>query len=58
MISPDEHIVFRPLVAPMPVPSAGSLLVHLSGFTTGETVYLRRLLRAIGESVLPRVSLC
>jgi DNA replication regulator DPB11 len=49
MISPDEHIVFRPLAAPMPVPRVDSLMVHLSGFTTGETVYLRRLLRAIGE---------
>ena len=48
MISPDDHIVFRPLTGPMPVPGAEKLNVHISGFASHETVYLRRLLKAIG----------
>ncbi|ORY32222.1 hypothetical protein BCR39DRAFT_523376 [Naematelia encephala] len=48
LLSPDDHLVFQPLPAPMPIPGAGKLLVHLSGFSTADTVYLRRLLRAIG----------
>jgi len=48
MISPDDHIVFRPLSGPMPVPGAEELNVHISGFASHETVYLRRLLKAIG----------
>lgn len=48
MLSPDDHLVFRPLPAQMPVPGANTLNVHLSGLSTGQLVYLKRLLRAIG----------
>lgn len=67
MLSPLEHLVFQPLPAPMPIPGqhnildcenladlyigATKFLVHLSGFSTGEMVYLKRLLRAIGMSL-------
>ena len=51
MISPDDHPVFRPLPFPTPFPGAEALNIHLSGFETAETVYLRRLIAAIGAQL-------
>lgn len=51
MFSPDDHIVFRPLPGPTPVPGAEALRVHLSGFGSADQTYLRRLLKAIGPSL-------
>lgn len=48
MLSPDEHLVFRPLSVALPVPDAARLLVHISGFPTEMSVYLRRLLKTLG----------
>ncbi|WVW83245.1 hypothetical protein I302_105264 [Kwoniella bestiolae CBS 10118] len=48
LLSPDKHIVFRPLPATMPIPGASKFNVHLSGFSAENNVYMRRLLRAIG----------
>lgn len=49
LLSPDDNLVFRPLNVPTPIPGAEPLLVHISGFPTEVTVYLRRLLKTIGE---------
>ena len=49
MLNPDGHIVFKPLPASMPIPDANILNVHLSGWSTSEMVYLKRLLTALGE---------
>ncbi|OCF35397.1 hypothetical protein I316_02947 [Kwoniella heveanensis BCC8398] len=51
LLSPDKHIVFRPLPAPMPISGASNLIVHLSGFSAENNVYMRRLLRAIGGTL-------
>nr|XP_018263947.1 uncharacterized protein I303_03824 [Kwoniella dejecticola CBS 10117]OBR86105.1 hypothetical protein I303_03824 [Kwoniella dejecticola CBS 10117] len=51
LLSPDKHIVFRPLPAEMPIPDASKLIVHLSGFSAENNVYMRRLLRAIGGTL-------
>ncbi|WWD01536.1 hypothetical protein V866_008481 [Kwoniella sp. B9012] len=51
LLSPNKHIVFRPLPATMPIPGASKLNVHLSGFSAENTVYMRRLLRAIGGTL-------
>ncbi|WWD15806.1 hypothetical protein CI109_100230 [Kwoniella shandongensis] len=51
LLSPNDHIVFKPLPAPMPVEGTSKLLVHLSGFSAENTVYMRRLLRAIGGTL-------
>lgn len=49
LLDPDSHLVFRPLTSPMPIPGAQKFLVHMSGFSSENAVYLRRLLRVIGE---------
>ncbi|WWC85363.1 uncharacterized protein L201_000226 [Kwoniella dendrophila CBS 6074] len=51
MLSPDKHIVFRPLPGNMPIPGSATLNVHLSGFSAENNVYMRRLLRAIGGTL-------
>ncbi|WVR05087.1 hypothetical protein IAU60_002099 [Kwoniella sp. DSM 27419] len=51
LLSPDKHIVFQPLPGDMPIEGASKLLVHLSGFSAENTVYMRRLLRAIGGTL-------
>ncbi|WRT67010.1 uncharacterized protein IL334_003976 [Kwoniella shivajii] len=51
LLSPDKHIVFRPLPAPMPIAGTPKLNVHLSGFSAENNVYMRRLLRAIGGTL-------
>ncbi|WVF72304.1 hypothetical protein IAT40_007117 [Kwoniella sp. CBS 6097] len=51
LLSPDKHIVFQPLPAPMPISGASKLIVHLSGFSAENSVYMRRLLRAIGGTI-------
>lgn len=51
LLSPDDQLVFRPLPAPMPIEGADKLLVHLSGFSTGQGVYLKRLLRVMGGTL-------
>lgn len=58
MKSPEEHLVFRPLSAPMPIPDAEKLNIHLSSLSTGDLVYTKRLMKAIGQSTLFRRSLC
>jgi hypothetical protein len=49
LLSPDDHLVFRPIPAKMPVLGAEKLSVHLSGFPTEQTVYLKKLLRLTGK---------
>ncbi|KAK8869919.1 hypothetical protein IAR55_000487 [Kwoniella newhampshirensis] len=51
LLSPNDHIVFKPLPAPMPIAGTSKLLVHISGFSAENTVYMRRLLRAIGGTL-------
>ncbi|WWC69573.1 uncharacterized protein I206_103516 [Kwoniella pini CBS 10737] len=51
LLTPDKHIVFRPLPAEMPIQDASKLIVHLSGFSAENNVYMRRLLRAIGGTL-------
>ena len=51
MIAPTDHLVFQPLPVPMPVPGANKLIIHLSGWSTSELVYLKRLIRAIGATL-------
>lgn len=48
LLDPDATLVFRPLSVPCPVPGASDLLVHISGFPTETTVYLKRLLKTVG----------
>lgn len=52
MKSPDEHLVFKPLSAPMPIPDADKLNIHLSGLSTSDTVYTKRLIKAIGQRIV------
>ncbi|ORX39769.1 hypothetical protein BD324DRAFT_233372 [Kockovaella imperatae] len=56
MVSPDDHLVFRPLPATLPIRGANDFNIHLSGFSTSETVYLKRLLRALGARHSLKVS--
>ncbi|KAL7422194.1 protein kinase activating protein dpb11 [Cryptotrichosporon argae] len=48
ILDPATKLFFRPLAIPTPVPGAASLVVHISGFSTENSVYLKRLLRALG----------
>lgn len=48
LLDPDATLVFRPLSVPCPIPGAENLLVHISGFPTETTVYLKRLLKTVG----------
>lgn len=50
LLSPEDNLVFQPLPIEIPIPRAEELLVHISGFSTETSVYLRRLLKTIGES--------
>lgn len=48
LLDPDATLVFRPLSVDCPVPGASDILVHISGFPTETTVYLKRLLKTVG----------
>ncbi|EIW69569.1 hypothetical protein TREMEDRAFT_62429 [Tremella mesenterica DSM 1558] len=51
LLSPSDHLVFRPLSATMPVNGTSNMLIHLSGHSSENTVYLRRIIRAIGATL-------
>ncbi|RXK38351.1 hypothetical protein M231_04393 [Tremella mesenterica] len=51
LLSPNDHLVFRPLSATMPVNGTSNMLIHLSGHSSENTVYLRRIIRAIGATL-------
>ncbi|KAJ9115002.1 hypothetical protein QFC22_005330 [Naganishia vaughanmartiniae] len=52
MIPPEEHVAYKPLSAPMPVPGLQGKSIHLSGYQeTSELWILRRLVRAFGAEV-------
>ena len=46
----DKHLVFRPLPAPMPIGGTSTFQIHLSGLSTEDLTYLRRLIRVIGAT--------
>lgn len=48
VLPPDNHIVFRPLSFPTPLPGADAITVHVTGFGTDSSVFLRRLLKGVG----------
>jgi DNA replication regulator DPB11 len=50
LLSIDKHLVFRPLPAPMPIGGTSSFQIHLSGLSTEDLTYLRRLIRVIGAT--------
>ncbi|KAJ9095602.1 hypothetical protein QFC21_005473 [Naganishia friedmannii] len=52
LIPPEEHVAYKPLSAPMPVPGLLGKAIHLSGYQeTSELWILRRLVRAFGAEV-------
>ena len=48
LVSLDAHIAFRPLSISLPIEGADKLLIHLTGFSGDNSVYLKRLLKALG----------
>jgi DNA replication regulator DPB11 len=46
----DRHLVFQPLPALMPIAGTSTFSIHLSGFSTENLTYLRRLIRVIGAT--------
>lgn len=46
----NKHLVFRPLPAQMPIDGTSSFQIHLSGLSTEDLTYLRRLIRVIGAT--------
>jgi DNA replication regulator DPB11 len=46
----DKHLVFRPLPAPMPIGGTSTFQIHLSGLSTEDLTYLRRLIRVVGAT--------
>ena len=50
LLSIDKHLVFRPLPAPMPISGTFGFQIHLSGLSTEDLTYLRRLIRVIGAT--------
>lgn len=46
----DKHLVFRPLPSPMPVSGTSGISIHLSGFSTENLTYLRRVIRVVGAT--------
>lgn len=49
LIPPAEQIVFRPLEIDFPIPGAEKVIVHITGYTVELSVYLKRLIKALGE---------
>lgn len=56
LLDPDATLVFRPLSVDCPIPGASGLLVHISGFPTETTVYLKRLLKTVGGVVSEKLN--
>jgi DNA replication regulator DPB11 len=50
LLSIDKHLVFRPLPVPMPINGTTPFQIHLSGLSTEDLTYLRRLIRVIGAT--------
>jgi len=50
LLSIDKHLVFRPLPAQMPIAGTSTFQIHLSGLSTEDLTYLRRLIRVIGAT--------
>jgi DNA replication regulator DPB11 len=46
----NKDMVFTPLAIPLPVPGADRVGVHMSGFPPEKVVYLKRLIKVLGES--------
>ncbi|KAF9790343.1 hypothetical protein BJ322DRAFT_1035700 [Thelephora terrestris] len=53
---PDEHITFRPIVIPTPVPGAAGMVISFSGLGESEACWTRRFIRGIGASHAPTFS--
>ncbi|KAF9650190.1 hypothetical protein BDM02DRAFT_3259867 [Thelephora ganbajun] len=53
---PDEHITFRPIATPTPVPGATGMVISFSGLGESEACWTRRFLRGIGASHAPTFS--
>lgn len=51
-LPPDSNLVFRPLPFPIPLAGAEEYVVHVTGFPSDVSVFLRRMLRAIGKLLL------
>jgi DNA replication regulator DPB11 len=50
LLPTDRHLVFQPLPAPMPIAGTSTFAIHLSGYSTENLTYLRRLIRVIGAT--------
>lgn len=47
-MDPNDQIVFKPLSIRLPIHNADHLNVHLSGWNTAQSMYLKRILKVIG----------
>jgi hypothetical protein len=50
LLSTTKHLVFQPLPASMPISGTKSFNIHLSGYSSDQVTYLRRLVRVIGAT--------
>ncbi|OWZ71337.1 hypothetical protein AYX14_03267 [Cryptococcus neoformans] len=49
LVSPDEHLLYKPLTIDVPIPGAKGIIVHISGSEDHQlSSYHRRLARALG----------
>ena len=48
MCDPDEHITFRPIAVPTPVPGAAGVVTRFSRLGESEACWTRRFIRGIG----------
>ncbi|KDQ15820.1 hypothetical protein BOTBODRAFT_54318 [Botryobasidium botryosum FD-172 SS1] len=51
LVDPDEHITFRPLEIPLPVPNAAAICIAFSGLEPSDLCFFKRLCRAFGMQV-------
>lgn len=50
LVSPDEHLLYKPLTIDVPIPGAKGIIVHISGSEDHQlSSYHRRLARALGK---------
>jgi hypothetical protein len=50
LLSTTKHLVFQPLPASMPISGTKTFNIHLSGYSSDQVTYLRRLVRVIGAT--------
>lgn len=49
LLPPEKNVIFGPLPFATPLAGADAITAHVSGFSTEQSVYLRRMLKAAGE---------